>query len=472
VRAFGAVLASTLLASTVLLTGATPALADATWSPSPIAWTTCPDDPDNPGVPDGECGTLRVPLDWDRPQGPSIGLAVARHRATDPAHRVGVLMADAGGPGSSGAEIPLSPGYFGPELGARFDVVGFDLRGTGNSSYLSCEIPNGAPDNEPADRARFEALRAYNRQVVSDCRAGNLPVFDHADTATNARDLDAVRRALGEDKISFHGASYGTLLGQQYAERYGDHVRAMVLDGIIDHSADLEHFVGDRAAAVDELFGQFTAWCAATTTCALHGRDVLATWRQAQIAADGMPLPHNWLRDQVYRDTRIPDWDDVGQVIADTAAGRSPVRAEFVPNYPSIRLAVVCQDFDLRMQSFTQYSAMYAEELRRSPIMRGSTIGHDEATACLGVAGPPANPPHRLNVSKAPRILLLSSRYDPATPYAWAVNVHRQAPANTTLLTYEGSGHGAYRRTPCTRAAVDGYLLTLKTPHHDFGCPA
>jgi pimeloyl-ACP methyl ester carboxylesterase len=472
VRAFGAVLASTLLASTVLLTGATPALADATWSPSPIAWTTCPDDPDNPGVPDGECGTLRVPLDWDRPQGPSIGLAVARHRATDPAHRVGVLMADAGGPGSSGAEIPLSPGYFGPELGARFDVVGFDLRGTGNSSYLSCEIPNGAPDNEPADRARFEALRAYNRQVVSDCRAGNLPVFDHADTATNARDLDAVRRALGEDKISFHGASYGTLLGQQYAERYGDHVRAMVLDGIIDHSADLEHFVGDRAAAVDELFGQFTTWCAATTTCALHGRDVLATWRQAQIAADAMPLPHNWLRDQVYRDTRIPDWDDVGQVIADTAAGRSPVRAEFVPNYPSIRLAVVCQDFDLRMQSFTQYSAMYAEELRRSPIMRGSTIGHDEATACLGVAGPPANPPHRLNVSKAPRILLLSSRYDPATPYAWAVNVHRQAPANTTLLTYEGSGHGAYRRTPCTRAAVDGYLLTLKTPHHDFGCPA
>ncbi|MFJ7213263.1 alpha/beta hydrolase [Amycolatopsis sp. NPDC098790] len=466
-RAFGAVLASAFL-----LTGATPALADAAWSPSPIAWTTCPDDPDNPGVPDGECGTLWVPLDWNRPQGPSIGLAVARHRATDSAHRIGVLMADAGGPGSSGAEIALSPGYFGPEVRARFDVVGFDLRGTGHSGYVDCDFPAGAPGNEPADRAGFEALRAFNRQVVTDCRARNLPVFDHADTATNARDLDAVRRALGEAKISFHGASYGTLLGQQYAERYGEHVRAMVLDGVIDHSADLAHFVGDRAAAVDELFGQFTAWCAATTTCALHGRDVLATWRRAQAAADALPLPHNWLRDQVYEDMRIPDWDDAARVIAATADGGSPVRTRFVPNYGSIRLAVVCQDFDLRMPTFARYSAMHAEELRRSPIMRGSTIGHDEATACLGVAGPPANPPHRLNVSRAPRILLLSSRYDPATPYAWAVNAHRQAPANTTLLTYEGSGHGAYRRTECTRAAVDGYLLTAKAPHRDFGCPA
>ncbi|MEU0790570.1 alpha/beta hydrolase [Amycolatopsis sp. NPDC005961] len=397
---------------------------------------------------------------------------MARHRATDPAHRLGVLLADAGGPGSSGAEIPLSPGYFGAEIRARFDIVGFDLRGTGRTDYIDCETTPDDPGDEPADQAEFDALRARNRQLVADCRARNLPVFDHADTATNARDLDAVRRALGEDRISFHGASYGTLLGQQYAERYGDHVRAMVLDGVIDHSVDLAHFVGDRAAAVDELFGQFTAWCARTATCALHGRDVLATWRRAQMAADGMPFPHNWLRDQVYADMRVPDWDDVARVIADTAAGTSPVRAEFTPNYEAVRLAVVCQDFDLWMPTFARYSAMHAEELRRSPIMRGSTIGHGEATACLGVAGPPANPPHRLNVSKAPRILLLSSRYDPATPYAWAVNAHRQAPANTTLLTYEGSGHGAYRRTPCTLAAVDGYLLTPKTPRHDFSCPA
>ncbi|WP_410670045.1 alpha/beta hydrolase [Amycolatopsis sp. cmx-4-68] len=466
-RAFGAVLASAFL-----VTGAAPALADPGWSPSPITWTACPDDPDSPEPPDGECGTLRVPLDWDRPHGPSITLAVARHRATDPAHRIGVLLADPGGPGTSETEFALSPGYFSPEVRARFDVVGFDLRGTGRSEFIQCEdSTTPPPGDEPADRTAFDALREYSRQAVAECRARNQPVFDHADTAVNARDLDAVRRALDEEKISFHGISYGTLLGQQYAERYGDRVRAMVLDSVIDHSADLRRFAGDRAAAADELFGQFAAWCDRTATCALHGRDIPATWEQALAAADRMSLPHNWLRDRVFSDMYGPDWDDVAQVIADTVAGSSPVTAQFAYNYLSIRLAVVCQDFDLRIRSFAGYSAMRAEELRRGPVMRGSALGHGEAMACLGVPGPPANPPHRLDVPRAPRILVLNPRYDPATPHAWAVNVHRQAP-NSTLVTYEGPGHGAYQRTACTRSVVDEYLLTLKTPRHDVSCPA
>ena len=455
-----------VLVSAFLLTGATPAMAGTAWSPSPITWTACPDDQD------GECGTLRVPLDWDRPHGPSITLAVARHRATDPAHRVGVLLADAGGPGSSGAEFALAPDYFSPAVRARFDVVGFDLRGTGGSEFIRCETAADAPGNEPADAAEFETLRQYNQRAVADCRARNLPVFDHADTAVNAQDLDAVRRALGETEISFHGISYGTLLGQQYAEKFGGHVRTMVLDSTIDHSIDTRHFVADRATAADELFRQFAAWCDRTAACALHGQDVLTTWEQALIAADRLPLPHNWLRDRVFGDMYGPDWADAAQVIADTVAGRPPVTTRFEYNYRSIRLAVVCQDFDLRIGNFAQYSALRAEELRRGPVMRGSMLSHDEALACLGIPGPPANPPHRLDVRRAPRILLLNSRYDPATPYAWALGIHRQAPANTTLVTYEGSGHAVYQRTPCTRAVVDGYLLTRQAPRHDVSCPA
>ncbi|MDQ7803084.1 alpha/beta hydrolase [Amycolatopsis sp. A133] len=458
----------TVLASALLLAGGTPAVAEAAWSPSPIVWAACPDDPDSPGAPDGECGTLRVPLDWNRPAGPSISLALGRHRATDSAHRLGVLLADFGGPGSSNAEIALTPGVYSPEVRARFDVVGVDVRGTGRSEFIRCETTTAPPGTEPRNRAEFDALRAYHRKAVADCRAHNRPVFDHANTADNARDMDAVRRALGEARISFLGISYGTLLGQQYAELHGDRVRAMVLDSSIDHSADVRRFLGDRATAADELFRQFAAWCDRTTTCALHGRDVLAAWEQALAITGNGPD----LRDRVFKDMYGPNWDDLAEAIAGTLAGRPPVSAQFEYNYASIRLAVVCQDFDLRIRDFAQYSALHAEELRRGPIMRGSMLSHDEAVACLGVPGPPANPPHRLSIPRAPRILLLNARYDPATPYAWALAIHRQAPANTTLLTYEGSGHGVFERTPCTLSAVNRYLLTLQLPPHDVSCPA
>ncbi|WP_410573850.1 alpha/beta hydrolase [Amycolatopsis sp. cmx-4-61] len=460
----------TVLASALLLTGAIPAVTGENWTPAPIVWTACPDDPDSPGPPDGECGTLRVPLDWNSPGGPSIALAVARHRATDSAHRMGVLLADLGGPGSSNAEFALTPGFFSPEVQARFDVVGFDVRGTGHSEFIECPDTGRPPGDEPADRAAFAALREYSERAVSTCRARNRPVFDHADTAANARDMDALRRALGEPRLSFLGLSYGTLLGQQYAELHGDRVRAMVLDSSIDHSAGLDRFLGDRAAAADGAFRRFAAWCDRTTTCALHGQDVFAVWQKA-LAVTEAPERSD-LRDRVLKDMYGPDWPDAAQAIAETAAGNPPVTAQFSYNYASIRLAVVCQDFDLRIRDFAQYSALHAEELRRGPIMRGSTLSHSETMACLGVHGPPANPPHRLDIPRAPRILLLNSRYDPATPYAWALAIHRQAPSNTTLLTYEGAGHGVYPRNACARSAADRYLLTLAAPEHDVSCPA
>lgn len=451
----------------LLLIAPAAAVASPAWSPAPIAWAPCAD------LPDGECGTLRVPVDWNKPWGASLDLAVARHKATDPARRIGVLLVNPGGPGTSNAEFALAPNYFSPEIRARFDIVGFDARGTGGSEFIRCgDLTEPPPSNEPADPAEFDALRQYNQRLVADCRARNTPVFDHAHTSIVAQDMDAVRRALGERTISYHGISYGTLLGQQYAERFGGRVRAMVLDSNIDHSVDIRHFTADRAAAADAAFMQFVAWCDRTVSCALHGQDVLATWERALTAADQLPMPENWLRDWVFSDLYAPDWDDIGQLIADTAAGNPPMTAQFEYNYYWIRLATVCQDFDLRIRDFRQYSALRAEELRRGPIMRGGVLGHDEATACIGIPGPPANPPHRLDIGTAPTVLLLNSRYDVATPYAWALNIHRQAPRNTALLTYEGTGHAVYQRSACTRGVVDDYLLTLATPRPGASCPA
>jgi pimeloyl-ACP methyl ester carboxylesterase len=457
-----------VLTGLVLFSGT--AVAAPPWSPQGIEWGPCAD------FPDSQCGTLRVPLDWSRPHGATVDLAVARHSATDPAHRIGVLLVNPGGPGSSNAEFAAFGGYFSPEVLARFDIVGFDARGTGGSEFIECPTPEGepgdVPSNEPADAAGFRALVDYNRTAVADCRKANAPVFDHADTGVGAQDMDAVRRALGESKVSYHGISYGTLLGQQYAEKYGSHVRAMVLDSNIDHSVDLRHFLTDRATSAEASFLRFVDWCDADTSCALHGQDVVATWQRAVAIADQYPYPVNPLIDAVFKDLYGPNYVEISDLIAAVAAGESPVSAQFEYNYTSIRLAVVCQDFSLHIKDFRQYSTLWADELRHAPLMRGSYLSHDEAVACLGVDGPPANPPHRLNLSRSPMILLLNSLYDPATPYAWAQHIHAQAPRNTTLLTYEGAGHGVYTRSECTQSATDTYLLTLHAPRQGARCPA
>ncbi|WP_229813382.1 alpha/beta hydrolase [Lentzea flava] len=393
---------------------------------------------------------------------------MARRVATDPARRLGVLVVDPGGPGGSAAEFALSR-LFSPELRARFDIVGIDSRGTGKSLAIRCaDLVADQPTTYPSDEAEFAALLRYNQDALAKCRARSGPIFDHADSALVAQDVDAVRQALGERKISYLGLSYGTVLGQAYAEKFGHRLRAMVLDSVVDHSADLRRFMGDRAAAVDDSFVEFVRWCDRTSSCGLHGKDVYAAWEAALVRADGEPLGRQRLIDSMYYALREPDWPWAAELITGTQT-RSSVLS-FEPNYESVRLAMVCQDFSLRIKDFGQYSRLRAEELRRSPIMRGSLVGHDEAAACVGVAGRPSNPPHRLDVRHAPKIMVLSARHDPVTPYDWAVSIHRQAPRNTALMTYEGWGHVAYPRSECTRGGVDAYLLDLTVPARS--CPA
>lgn len=423
-----------------------------------IAWQPCPDQPA------AECGTVSVPLDWAAPGGPRVDLAVSRVRATDPARRIGVVFVDAGGPGGSGAEFARAP-YLSAGVRARYDVVGFDQLGTNGSSAIRCspELMMRNPGDDPADEAAFAALARHNLAVRDDCRARH-PVFDHVDTARSARDMDAVRKALGERRVSFYGISYGTLLGQQYAELFGSRVRSMVLDGVIDHSVDLRRFVLDRARAAEESFGAFVAWCAENTTCALHGQDVYAAWEKALDAADESGWGRQELIGSAFFDLRGGAWESLASLIVDVGG----MRAAFEPNYDSLRYAVVCQDFALRFRDFGEYRASREAELRAAPTMRGSYLSHQEAATCVGFTDRPGNPPHRLDVDDAPPLLLLTSRYDVATPYRWARNVHRQA-EGSHVVTFNGPGHGVYHANDCTRTAADAHLLGT-APARDKTC--
>jgi pimeloyl-ACP methyl ester carboxylesterase len=198
-----------LLAALLLIIGGTHASADPSQTPFKIAWSACEKSPQT------QCGTLKVPLDWSKPSGATISLAIARRPAKDPQHRVGTLFFNPGGPGDGAAEyIVMAETIFTPALIERFDLVGLDPRGIANSSQVRCTLPVITPETTlfPKTEQQFQQLRQHNREVGLNCleQAGDL--VRHMDTVNVARDHEALRLALGENKINWLGISYGTQL--------------------------------------------------------------------------------------------------------------------------------------------------------------------------------------------------------------------------------------------------------------------
>ncbi|GIG89048.1 alpha/beta fold hydrolase [Plantactinospora endophytica] len=465
--------------------GATPARGG-TVPATAVDWHPCP------GENDAQCGTLSVPVDWDHPGGPTFELALARTVATDPAARVGTLFFGPGGPGDSGVErIVDGIGRFGPELRERFDIVSFDPRGVGRSSPVRCsaELLARRPAPVLTSQADFDATVAYNRQLRADCRVRTGPVFDHADTSSMARDVDAVRAALGEPKLTYHGSSYGTLLGQRYAELFPHRVRAMVLESVMDHSLGTRDFLNTSTAAAQDSFDAFVDWCDRTESCALHGRDVRATWAEllARAGRGEVPDPKNpaatltpyalsgFLAPRALYD---PDYADLAQTIAALSAPTSGP-ASTAPTGDRTRaeqptrvnpLAIACRDWHLPIRDYREYAAQVREMARI-----GTDLPYPQALAvvesCLG-SPPVEHPQHRLRVDTDRPLLLLNSVHDPATGHDWATGVARQLGRHGVLLTYEGAGHGVYSATACTRSTVDRYLVDLVVPARGASCPA
>ncbi len=202
-----------------------------------VSWSPC-----NVQFGPFECATVRVPLDYDRPNGERIDIALTRLPATDPARRIGSLFLNPGGPGGSGVDFVLGVGQslYTPEVRARFDLVGFDPRGIMRSSGLRCFGtpkqwgPAGTPFAFPTTPAE-EAVRARaDGYIAGACERRGTRVVDHMSTANVARDMDVLRGAVGDDKLSYAGFSYGSYLGVTYANLFPDRVRAVVVDGVLD----------------------------------------------------------------------------------------------------------------------------------------------------------------------------------------------------------------------------------------------
>jgi pimeloyl-ACP methyl ester carboxylesterase len=488
VRSLGAAITLSLALGTTTVVAA-PGAAHAAAPPGSVAWGPCEGDLE--GLPERlVCAKLSVPVDWAKPRGPRFDLALAKLPAAEPSRRTGSLFVNPGGPGGSGVGMVYgAEDSFSPALIDTFDIVSFDPRGQAASHPVLCDLDAVIAQDEllyPRSRTEFAALRTANEKLGQSCQDLTGPLAGHVDTASVVRDMDAVRAAIGEQTISYYGVSYGTMIGQQYAELFPKRVRALVLDSNMDHAQDLWSYQKWEALALERSFEQFAAWCARTEDCVLHDEDVPAYFDAlyAKAEAGELVLDPGTEFEWVLRPSDLLSitfssmynplgWFSFAELLqqlndpAPAAAGDrrgEPVELGYRP--------VMCQDFHFDVPGHTVLAAMEKALNRLAPHTRLSPLAWTDLTGCQNWPGPVTNPPHRLKASKhLPPILLTNSRYDIATPYEWGRSLAGQLPS-ATFLTYDGVGHGDYWLSPCARDAIDTYLLTVVTPPRGTHCPA
>jgi pimeloyl-ACP methyl ester carboxylesterase len=428
-----------------------------------------------------QCGTLRVPLDWSRPAGQQISLAVARRPADDPARRVGTLFYNPGGPGDGAVQYVLAADeLFSRTVRERFDLVGMDPRAVGGSTRVTCEVPVLAADVTlfPRTRAQFDRLLRHNRRVGIGCLRGTGLLLGHVDTVSIARDHEALRRALGSWQVSWLGLSYGTQLAANYAQLYPRRTRAMVLDAALEHSLPEVVQVADEAMAAEDSFNRFLAWCPTAPTCALRGRDVGPLFDDLVARADRSPIPVDGaLRSVTGEDIRLatigllrfkepsiygPDlsWAGLSRAIKATLNGDArPFAlppAEAAQDSLSALISIGCMEYQPQVTSYAEMRQRIRMGREVAPHLQGAAETW-QVNRCIGWPVAPANPPRTLHVRGVPT-LVVHATHDPSVPYKWAHSLAAQI-EGSDLLTRIGDGHTSSHHSACAIAAIDRYLV-------------
>jgi len=313
-----------------------------------------------------------------------------------------------------------------------------------------------------------------NRQFGDACAQGSGPLFAHLDTGSIARDMDTVRRALGEETISFLGLSYGTMLAQSYAELFPAHVRAMVVDGVVDRSLSWRRMAAIDAAAVEDGVGRFARWSAGDERSALHGQDVHGFLTSLLRRADSGEIKDG---DRRVRAEEIAQAVNAGlqspqlyEMLA-TALRKTDDSKDMAPLTPmatnpdyALYRSIICQDIPGPVDAESALPAAVRLVRKAGPTLRGYSEFWDIVSGCAGWPVNSAWTPHAWRVPKSfPPALLLSGAHDVATPPAFADGVRRALPTGR-LLRWDGDGHTAWLNSPATVVAAIDYLTTLRVP--------
>jgi len=475
-----------------------PSPSPAGFAVAPAQWRACPEvaqgiaghQPRNTTI---ECATVKVPRDWANPgDGRTFDLSLLRSRATGQRDRIGSLMVNPGGPGGSGVELAVYLAESAPaDVIARFDIVGFDPRGVGRSSPLACVADADkdaliGTDGDPRG-AGFDDLVALTRRAYDACGRKYGDDLRLYSTAQAARDLDALRTAVGDDKLSYLGYSYGTLLGAVYAHLFPARARAMVLDGAVDPSADEIAAAEGQAAGFEHAFDDFATWCRQTPNLCPIGPDARATLTGLYAQLRDRPLrgpggrsatvgiAQTAVVSALYAKT---SWPRLAAALSDLRDG-DPRRAFALSdgywerddgghysNMFEAFIAISCAD-EATTVPLERARQLQAEWRDRYPLF-GGLLGTGLTSCALW---PGKHDPYQAGKAEgAPPIVVVGTRHDPATPYVQTAKLATLL-GTGQVLTWEGEGHTAYPQTTCVTAAVNAYLVNLTTPQADLTCP-
>lgn len=437
-----------------------------------LAWTRCGE-----GT---QCAGLRVPLDYSTPDGKTITLALIRRPATDKAHRIGSIVINPGGPGGSGVDtVRQGPAMFSPGVMARFDVVGFDPRGVGASSAVQCLIPRSVlaqlTEPYPRDPSEVAEWLAVAKAEAAACQANSGDLLPYVGTENVARDLDRIRAALGDEKLTYEGTSYGTLIGALYADMFPTHIRAMVLDAPLDPSLDITGLSAGEARGYQRQLDKFLSGCAKDPSCAFtSGGKARAAFdalmaRFAQAPIGGVSAALAWAA--VELELIANDHDKLAVALDAASKGDASSMEDIAgwmlePGAVDAHAAVICADY--RTSRTPDGIATLADELERVSPDFGSMF----AWGSLGCAYWPfesTRVPKAVKAVDAPPILIVAATGDPATPYEWGQALSKQL-SSSVLLTRDGDGHGSLGTSDCIDDIFESYVLDLATPKPGTTC--
>jgi pimeloyl-ACP methyl ester carboxylesterase len=465
-----------------LPTAPEPSDADNSGGGETIDWEQCRD---------LDCATLEVPLDHADPDGPTIELALARRTAD--ASAIGSLLVNPGGPGAPGTDlVEQASSFFPEELLENFDIVGWDPRGTGQSTAIDCVDDLDtffAADHSPDTNEEIAAHLDTAETIADGCEARSADLLPHLSSASTVADMDLIRAALGEEKLSYLGFSYGTLLGALYADAHPDRVRAMVLDGAVDPALGPEDLAREQAAGFDHALATFLDDCA-RSGCGFGGEDPHGAFTRlmAQIEAETLPGTVDG-EERVLGpgETDIgiasalyggePAWEVLGEALNDAARGDGSLLLELSDEYTGRRTG---GEYDNSQEAFfgigcldspappaDQLDAIGDRNSAVAPVFGAPTLWLSAPCSVWPV--PATAVPAPITAAGAPPIVVIGTSNDPVTPMKWARSLADQLESGQ-LVEWQGEGHAAFGEDACIDAAVASYLVDLTVPPPGLVC--